>query len=70
MSTTAEKEANRLRQQRYLENHRDEVNEYRRERYAARKDAGKCPRCGKKLRSAKFVLCKKCLEQAKGYNAV
>jgi hypothetical protein len=62
------RESNRLRQQRFLENHRDEINEKRRERYAARKESGQCPRCGKKLRSAKFTLCKDCLERAKEYN--
>ena len=62
------REANRLRQQRFLENHRDEINEKRRERYAARKEGGQCPRCGKKLRSGKFTLCKNCLEKARDYN--
>ena len=62
------REANRLRQQRFLERHRDEINEKRRERYADRKDSGCCPRCGKKLRSAKHNLCKACLEKAREYN--
>ena len=68
MSTKEERESNRLRQQRFLERHRDEINEKRRERYAARKESGKCPRCGKKLRSLKFTLCKNCLEKAREYN--
>ena len=68
MSTKEEREANRLRQQRFLERHRDEVNEKRRERYAERKESGRCPRCGKKLRSLKFTLCKNCLEKAREYN--
>ena len=68
MSTEDERESNRLRQQRFLENHRDEVNAKRREKYAERKDGGRCPRCGKKLRSLKFVLCKDCLEMARYYN--
>jgi tRNA(Ile2) C34 agmatinyltransferase TiaS len=68
MSTKDEKEANRLRQQRFLENHRDEVNEKRREKYAERKENGRCPRCGKKLRSLKRTLCKDCLERAREYN--
>jgi ribosomal protein L32 len=68
MSTKAERESNRLRQQRFLENHRDEINEKRRERYAERKESGKCPRCGKKLRSLKHTLCKNCLETAREYN--
>jgi len=68
MSTKDERESNRLRQQRFLEIHRDEINEKRRERYAARKEGNKCPRCGKKLRSAKHTLCKDCLEKARDYN--
>ena len=68
MSTKDKREANRLRQQRFLENHRDEINEKRRERYAARKKGGRCPRCGKKLRSLKLTLCKDCLEKAREYN--
>jgi hypothetical protein len=69
MSTRAEREANRLRQQRFLENHRDEINKKRRKKYASRKTDGKCPRCGKKLRSKKFLLCKSCLEKAREYNS-
>jgi len=69
MSTAAEREANRLRQQRFLERHRDEINKKRRKKYAARKKTGVCPRCGKKLRSAKFTLCKVCLEKARVYNS-
>lgn len=68
MSTKDERESNRLRQQRFLERHRDEINEKRRERYAERKGSGRCPRCGKKLRSSKFTLCKTCLERAREYN--
>jgi len=68
MSTKEQREANRLRQQRFLEKHRDEINEKRRERYAARKESGQCPRCGKKQRAKKHTLCKICLEKAKDYN--
>ena len=68
MPTKDEREANRLRQQRFLENHRDEINEKRRDKYAERKDSGRCPRCGKKLRSLKLTLCKNCLEKAREYN--
>ena len=68
MTTNDEKEANRMRQQRFLEKHREEINEKRREKYAERKDSGRCPRCGKKLRSQKFNLCKVCLERAREYN--
>ena len=63
------RESNRLRQQRFLEKHRDEINEKRRERYAERKEGGQCPRCGKKLvKSSKNTLCKDCLEKARDYN--
>jgi len=68
MSTKDERESNRLRQQRFLEKHRDEINEKRRERYALRKEDGRCPRCGKKMRSKKLTLCKICLERARDYN--
>jgi len=63
-----ERESNRLRQQRFQERHRDEINEKRREKYADRKESGRCPRCGKKLRSTKRALCKDCLERARYYN--
>lgn len=62
------REANRLRQQRFLENHRAEVNEKRRIKYNERKAGGYCPRCGKKLRSLKSTLCKNCQEKAREYN--
>ena len=68
MSTIDERESNRLRQKRFQENHRDEINEKRREKYAERKTNGRCPRCGKKLRSLKHALCKVCLERARYYN--
>ena len=67
-TTKDERESNRLRQQRFLENHRDEINEKRRARYAARKESGRCPRCGRKLRSLKRTLCKDCLARAREYN--
>jgi hypothetical protein len=63
-----EKEMNRLRQRRFLETHREEVNEKKRQRYSERKEAHRCPRCGKKLRSLKNKLCKDCLEKAREYN--
>jgi hypothetical protein len=69
MTESAKKQkANRLRQRRFLERHRDEVNKKRREKYAARKKEHRCPRCGRKLRSLKFILCKTCLENAQEYN--
>ena len=67
-ATLDARESNRLRQQRFLEKHRDEVNTKRRERYADRKDSMQCPRCAKKLRSSKSTLCKDCLEKAREYN--
>ena len=72
MSTEAERESNRLRQQRFLERHRDEVNEKRREKYAERKESGRCPRCGVKIKRKKkdpvLILCGECLEKARDYN--
>jgi tRNA(Ile2) C34 agmatinyltransferase TiaS len=68
MDSDSVKEANRLRQQRFLEKHKDEVNKKRREKYAERKEENKCPRCGKRVRSKKYILCKKCLSQAKEYS--
>ncbi|GHV42742.1 hypothetical protein AGMMS49546_22430 [Spirochaetia bacterium] len=62
------KEANRIRQRRFLEKHKDEVNEKRRERYAERKEDNRCPRCGKKVRSKNYILCKNCLSKAKEYS--
>ena len=73
MSTEAERESNRLRQQRFLEKHREEVNEKRRERYAERKEEGRCPRCNTKIRVRKRgpnnILCAACLEKAREYNS-
>jgi hypothetical protein len=69
MSTAAEREDNRIRQQRFLEKHRDEINKKRRKVYASRKKEGRCPRCGRKLRSLKLTLCKSCLERARDYNS-
>ena len=68
----AARESNRLRQRRFLEKHRDEVNEKRREKYAERKEEGRCPRCNKKQRIKKrgpnYILCADCLEKAREYN--
>ena len=51
--------ANRLRQQRYRELHRDEINEKRRERYDVRKENNRCPRCGGKVQKG-YTLCAEC----------
>jgi len=52
---------NRLRQQRYRELHRDEINVKRRERYDERKAKNKCPRCGGKVLKG-YTLCADCCE--------
>ena len=53
------RENNRLRQRRYLELHKDEVNEKRRERYHERLSLGKCPRCGGRTKKNR-TLCTNC----------
>jgi hypothetical protein len=68
MTLEESREANRIRQQRFLKKHKKEVNKKRREKYAERKEENRCPRCGKKLRSKKYILCKNCLSQAREYN--
>ena len=50
---------NRLRQQRYRELHRDEINEKRRKRYEQRKTNNRCPRCGGKVKKG-YSLCEDC----------
>jgi len=52
---------NRLRQQRYRELHREELNEKRRERYETRKENNRCPRCGGKVKKG-YTLCEDCCE--------
>ena len=52
---------NRLRQQRYRELHRDEINDKRRERYEERKEKNRCPRCGGKVKKG-YTLCTDCCE--------
>jgi hypothetical protein len=58
---------NRLRQQRYRELHRDEINEMRRERYEQRKLSNRCPRCGGKVKKG-YTLCADCCEYQGGLN--
>jgi len=53
--------ANRERQRRYREAHRDEINEQRKERYNDRIAKGKCPRCGVKSKRG-YTLCETCCE--------
>ncbi|MCL2879913.1 MAG: hypothetical protein FWF29_06695 [Treponema sp.] len=52
---------NRMRQQRYRELHRDEINEKRRERYEERKENSRCPRCGGKVKKG-YTLCADCCD--------
>jgi endogenous inhibitor of DNA gyrase (YacG/DUF329 family) len=55
------RESNRLRQRKYLETHKEEVNEKRRERYQDRLSSGRCPRCGGKVKKGR-TLCTDCCE--------
>ncbi|MDR0495419.1 MAG: hypothetical protein LBG95_07315 [Treponema sp.] len=55
------RENNRLRQRRFLELHKDEVNSKRREKYHERINGGKCPRCGGKTKKGR-TLCTDCCE--------
>jgi len=55
------REGNRLRQRKYLELHKDEVNQKRRERYHERISLGRCPRCGGKVKKG-HTLCTDCCE--------
>ena len=53
--------ANRERQRKYREAHRDEINEQRKERYNERIKKGKCPRCGGKVKKG-YILCTDCCD--------
>lgn len=55
------RENNRLRQRRFLEVHKEEVNARRRERYHERLSHGKCPRCGGRVKKGR-TLCPDCCE--------
>jgi len=55
------RESNRLRQRKFLELHKDEVNAKRREKYHERISRGKCPRCGGKVKKGR-TLCSNCCE--------
>jgi hypothetical protein len=59
--------ANRERQRRYREAHRDEINEQRKERYNNRISKGKCPRCGGKVKKG-YILCSDCSEYQANLN--
>jgi hypothetical protein len=59
--------ANRERQRRYREAHRDEINEQRKERYNDRIARGKCPRCGGKVKKG-YILCSDCSDYQANLN--
>ena len=59
--------ANRERQRKYREAHRDEINEQRKERYNERISKGKCPRCGGKVKKG-YTLCTECREYQANLN--
>jgi len=61
MTDAKTRQANRERQRRYREAHRDEINEQRKDRYNERIKKGKCPRCGDKAKSG-YTLCASCCE--------
>jgi hypothetical protein len=55
------RESNRLRQRKFLELHKEEVNEKRRDKYHERISSGKCPRCGSKTKKGR-TLCTDCCD--------
>ncbi|MCL2266640.1 MAG: hypothetical protein FWC17_02595 [Treponema sp.] len=59
--------ANRERQRKYREAHRDEINDQRKERYNNRIASGKCPRCGGKVKKG-YTLCEDCCEYQANLN--
>ena len=59
MTDAKTRKANRERQRKYRELHRDEINEQRRERYNNRIAKGMCPRCGSKVKKG-YTLCTDC----------
>ena len=59
--------ANRERQRKYREAHRDEINQQRKDRYNARIAKGKCPRCGGKVTKG-YTLCSDCCEYQANLN--
>jgi hypothetical protein len=64
---TKARESNKLRQRKFLELHREEVNEKRRERYHERISSGKCPRCGGRVKKGR-TLCTACCDYMLGLN--
>ena len=67
MTDAKTRKANRERQRKYREAHRDEINEQRRERYNDRIEKGKCPRCGGKVKKG-YTLCSDCCEYQANLN--
>jgi len=61
MTDAKTREANRERQRKYREAHRDEINQQRKDRYNARISKGKCPRCGGKVTKG-YTLCTECCD--------
>jgi len=59
--------ANRERQRKYREAHRDEINQQRKDRYNTRISKGKCPRCGGKVKKG-YTLCTDCCEYQANLN--
>jgi len=59
--------ANRERQRKYREAHRDEINEQRKDRYNERIKKGKCPRCGGKVKKG-YTLCSECCDYQANLN--
>jgi len=59
--------ANRERQRKYREAHREELNEQRKERYNDRIAKGKCPRCGGKVKKG-YTLCAECCDYQANLN--
>jgi len=59
--------ANRERQRKYREAHREEINRQRKDRYNDRIAAGKCPRCGGKVKKG-YTLCADCCDYQAGLN--
>ena len=67
MTDAKTRKANRERQRKYRELHREEINNQRRERYNSRIENGKCPRCGGKVKKG-YTLCTDCCEYQANLN--
>ena len=59
--------ANRERQRKYREAHRDEINQQRKDRYNDRIAKGKCPRSGGKVKKG-YTLCTDCCDYQANLN--